>query len=55
MYGAKFSPKATRFFRKLPENIQVRIKEKFREVQKEPFCYLEHFEGKNYYKLRIGN
>ena len=55
VYAVEFSPQATRFFRKLPKDIQERIKNKFKEVAEEPFHYLEHYEGADSYKLRIGD
>ena len=54
MYDVKFSNQATKFFRKLQNDIQARIKSKFKDVSKDPFRFLEHFEG-NFYKLRIGD
>ena len=51
----KFSKQATKFIRNLSENIKDRIKRKFKEVSKNPFRYLEHYEGDNCYKLRIGD
>ena len=53
-YSIKFSNQATKFFRKLPKDIQERIKDKFREVLVDPFRFLEHFEGESH-KLRIGD
>ena len=53
-FQAEFSNQATKFIRNLPSDIKERIKEKFLEVSKDPFRYLEHYEGK-YYKLRIGD
>jgi len=49
-----FSKQATKFLRKLPDNLLRRIKLKFNEIAKDPFRYLEHYEG-DYYKFRIGN
>ena len=54
-YAVGFSPQATKFFRKLPKEIQERVKAKFKDVAEEPFHYLEHYEGGGYYKLRIGD
>jgi mRNA-degrading endonuclease RelE of RelBE toxin-antitoxin system len=50
----RFSPQATKFFRKLPVAIQQRIRTKFTEVSKDPFRYIEHYEG-DHYKIRIGD
>lgn len=38
----------------LPKNVGKRIMDKFGEVLKDPFHYVEHFEGEGY-KLRIGD
>ena len=53
-FEVKFSKGATKFLRKLDKNVLDRIKSKFREVSKNPFRYLEHFEGQDWFKLRIG-
>jgi len=53
-YKIKFSTQTKKFFRKLPKDIQERIKNKFREISKDPSRYLEHYEG-DYHKLRIGS
>ena len=53
-YQIKFSNQATKFFRKLPIEVQKRVKSKFKEISKDPNRYLEHHEG-DYHKIRIGN
>jgi len=53
-FNVKFSNQAKRFFKSLENDIQERIREKFKEVAKEPFRFLEHYEG-DYHKLRIGD
>jgi len=53
-YQIKFSSQATKFIRKLEEYLKERIKLKFYEVSKDPFRFLEHYEGEGY-KLRIGD
>lgn len=54
-YKIEFSKQATKFIRKLPEDVKERIKKKFRDVSEDPFRYLEHYEGDDCYKLRIGD
>ena len=54
MYETRLSSQATKFFRKLEFEVQERIKLKFKELEIEPFRFLEHYEG-DYYKLRIGD
>ena len=53
-YEISFSSQATKFFRKLQIDVQQRLKDKLREVVKDPFRFLEHYEGEGY-KLRIGD
>lgn len=48
-------PKVDKFLNGLDEQIRERIKSKLRELQSDPFRFLEHFEGSDYYKLRIGD
>ena len=54
-YSVEWHPKVRKFLRKLPKDISKRIVLKVQEVRKEPFHYLEHYEGKDYYKLRVGD
>lgn len=49
-----FSSQARSFLKRLPKEISLRITKKFREMGKNPFRYLRHYEGK-YYKFRIGD
>ena len=53
-YSIKFSSKAKRFLKSLDKNKSLRILDKLEEIKKDPFRYLEHFEGDGY-KLRIGD
>jgi len=55
IYKVEFSKQATKFIRKLQEDIKNRIKKKFIEVSQDPFRYLEHYGGDDAYKLRIGD
>ena len=54
MYELKFSLQAGKFLGKLPATILERIKTKFLEISKDPFRFVEHYEGE-YYKIRIGD
>ena len=54
-FKIEFSNQATKFIRNLSNDIKERIKKKFREIAENPFQYLEHFEGEDCYKLRIGD
>ena len=53
-FNIKFSSQATKFIRKLDQKLKERIKNKFHEFSKNPFQFLEHYEGDGY-KFRIGN
>lgn len=52
-YEIIWSPKAAKYVESLPLEMSKRILQKFDEVAKNPFRYMEHFEGEGY-KLRIG-
>lgn len=54
-YSVVFSPNSERFLNKLPKEDALRIIKKFKQIKDNPFRYLEHFEGDDYFKLRIGN
>jgi mRNA-degrading endonuclease RelE of RelBE toxin-antitoxin system len=55
IFKVEFSIQATKFIRNLPNDLKERIKKKFIEISENPFRYLEHFEGENCYKVRIGD
>jgi len=54
-FTIEWHPQAYRALRKLPQRTIKRILLKLDFVTKGPFRYLEHYEGKAVYKLRIGN
>lgn len=54
-YEVKWHSKAEKNLAKLPRELIEHILNKIDEVQKEPFRFLEHFEGKDTYKLRLGD
>lgn len=54
IYEIEFSSKVKRFLKKLQKDIALRILNKFEDLKKEPFRYLEHYEGDSCYKFRIG-
>ena len=54
-YEIKFAPKAHKFLINLPRSIALRIVKKLQFLSDDPFRFLEHFEGEDYYKLRIGD
>jgi mRNA interferase RelE/StbE len=54
-YRVKLSPKANKFLNKCEKDLSERIKKKLRLLKEDPFHYLEHYEGQDYYKLRVGD
>ena len=44
-----------RFVAKLPSEIARRIVSKVNSIKDSPFHFLEHHEGADFYKLRIGD
>ena len=54
-YSVEWHPKTRKFLRKLPKDISERIVLKVKEVREDPFRFLEHYEGDDYYKLRVGD
>ena len=54
-YKIEFSSKSKKFIKKLQKNVSLRLLGKFEEVSKNPFRFLEHYEGDNCFKLRIGD
>ncbi len=54
-YEVRLHPKVVKFLEGLPKNIEIRIKEKLKGLSANPFYYLEHYEGADFYKLRVGD
>jgi len=54
-YSVDWHPNVRKFLRKLPRDLSKRIVYKVKEIRSDPFHYLEHFEGKDYYKFRVGD
>ena len=54
-FQVEWGPKASKNLAKLPKDTIKRIFDKMNEVKEDPFRFLEHFEGQNFYKLRIGD
>nr|MBI4156560.1 type II toxin-antitoxin system RelE/ParE family toxin [Candidatus Woesearchaeota archaeon] len=55
MYEVKLHPNVVRFLKKCETQLKERIKSKLEQVKEDPFRYLEHYEGQDFYKLRIGD
>ena len=54
-YLVKWNPKPLKFLEKLPKEMSARIINKLEVIKNDPFHYLEHYEGAEVYKLRIGD
>ena len=54
-YKINWTPKSAKFLEKLPKNIAARILNKVEAIKDDPFHYLEHYEGADVYKLRVGD
>jgi len=54
-FTIEWHPQAYKVLRRLPQQTIRRILLKLDVVAREPFHYLEHYEGKDVHKLRIGS
>ena len=54
-YNLKWHPKSFKNLEKLPKEMSQRVIDKFDLVVQDPFRYLEHYEGSDLFKLRIGD
>lgn len=54
-YQVLLDPKVVKFLETLPHDLSSRIKDKLRLLKENPFNYLEHYKGDDFYKLRIGD
>ena len=55
MYEVRLHPKVAKLLDSMDSALRERVKTKLRDAANNPFQYLEHYEGKDYYKLRIGD
>ena len=55
LYRIKLHPNVQKFLRKCSVFLAERIQNRLRILKRDPFHYLEHYEGANYYKFRIGS
>ena len=55
VYSVSWNPKSKKFLRKLPKEISRRIVLKVKFIKGNPFHHLEHYEGDDFYKLRVGD
>lgn len=51
----KWHPKAVKILEALSRDVKDRIIKRVDKLQDYPFHFLEHYEGQNYYKFRIGD
>lgn len=54
-FKIEWHPRASKNLSKLPQELIKRVFKKLDLVKEDPFRFLEHFEGENVYKLRIGD
>ena len=54
-FEVKLSPQSAKFLRRQDIHIRERLKTALTKLREEPFQYLEHFEGADHYKYRIGD
>lgn len=54
-YKIELGPKAQKALNKLSKDIALRIINKLKAIQDNPFRYIEHFEGDFGFKMRIGD
>ncbi len=50
----KWHPNAAKILETLPNEIRDRVIKRVGKLQDNPFHFLEHYEGQDFYKLRIG-
>ena len=51
----EWHPKAFKELEALPKHIRARIIKRIDKARENPFHFIEHFERKGFYKLRIGD
>jgi mRNA interferase RelE/StbE len=58
VYGVEFTPAAARTFRRLPKEIQARVRQKVDVLARDPFAKNNNatrLKGREGYRLRIGD
>lgn len=55
MFSVKLHPKVDKFIKKSDKQLVERIVSKLKQLKEDPFKFLEHFEGQNFHKFRIGD
>lgn len=54
-WKVEWHPKAAKNLDKLPKAIKSRVIKRVDKLQTNPFHFLEHYEGEDFYKLRAGD
>ena len=54
-FAIHWSKQAERFLAKLPREIAQRIVSKVNSTKDNPYHFLKHYEGADFYKLRVGD
>lgn len=54
-YEIKLSPDVVIFLEKCEKQLSERIRNKLKALKENPFHFLEHYEGDDFYKLRVGD
>ena len=54
-YQVRLHPKVDKFLEKCEAELKERALKKFALLKENPFQYLEHYEGDDCHKLRIGD
>lgn len=54
-FKIKLHPKVNKFLSKLDDILSDRIKDKLILLKENPFMYLKHFEGEDFFKFRVGD
>lgn len=53
-FQIRWKPKPLKYLKKLPGDVALRIWNKVDALKQNPFRYLEHYEGGDFYEFRIG-
>lgn len=54
-FDVQWHKRALKALSKLPKYLIVKINSKIISIKKDPFRHVEHFEGKDLFKLRFGD
>lgn len=54
-YAVKLHPHVERFLHRCERELSLRLRRKFKLLERDPFLFLEHYSGQDFHKLRIGD